>query len=60
MENLRDLTPLREQKLTHITLPPNGTKGMDGVRAMATLHSIDGMSPKQFWEKWDAQKKKVN
>jgi serine/threonine protein kinase len=55
---LHDLTPLAGMKLNLILLPPNVTKGIDAIRAMKTLQSIDGTSAEQFWKLWDAAKAK--
>jgi hypothetical protein len=56
--NLQDLTPLAGMSLKHITLPPRVTKGMDELRKMKTLQSIDDQSAEIFWKKWDAPKGK--
>lgn len=57
-DNLSNLTPFAGMSLTHITLPPQVTKGMDGLRKMKSLQSIDDQSAELFWKKWDAPKGK--
>jgi hypothetical protein len=55
---LRDLEPLKGMPLREIHLPPNASKGIEVIRAMKTLQSIDGTPPPQFWKVWDAAKAK--
>ena len=55
---LRDLTPLAGLSLTHITLPPDVTKGMDVLRKMRSLQSINDEAADKFWKKWDLPKAK--
>jgi serine/threonine protein kinase/DNA-directed RNA polymerase subunit RPC12/RpoP len=56
--NLRDLTSLEGMERTEIHLPPQVTKGMEVIRSMKTLASIDDQPAEQFWKKWDAAKAK--
>ena len=56
-----DLSPLKGMSLTRITLTPkNITRGMDGIRQMASLEKIGvstwdrGLPPVEFWKKYDA------
>ena len=55
-KNLHDLSPLATMKLRILDLPPDPTKGMDAIRAMATLQHINNMPPAEFWKQWDAKK----
>jgi hypothetical protein len=57
-KELHDLTPLAGMKLYRLRLPPQVTNGMDGIRAMKTLETIDHEFPNAFWQKWDAAKAK--
>ncbi|HZZ82256.1 MAG TPA: tetratricopeptide repeat protein, partial [Gemmataceae bacterium] len=54
--NLHDLTPLAGMKLTHLSMPPDVTKGIDGIRNMKTLIAIDSMPVQAFWQLWDKKK----
>ena len=52
---ITDLTPLEGLKLTQIELPiPLPSKGIEMIRRMKTLTSINGFSPDDFWKKYDA------
>jgi hypothetical protein len=50
-----DLTPLEGIKLEHIVLDRNRIKrGLDVLRGMKTLQSINGDPPAEFWRKYTA------
>jgi serine/threonine protein kinase len=50
-----DLTPLQGKQLVRIDLnPKNVVKGMDVLRAMKSLRSINGLPPAEFWKRYDA------
>ncbi|HZZ79318.1 MAG TPA: protein kinase [Gemmataceae bacterium] len=51
--DLHDLSPLAGMSLVEVTLPPEVTKGMEGMRAMKTLQRIDTRPADQFWQEWD-------
>jgi len=55
---LHDLTPLADMKLKKIQLPPRITKGLDMIRAMKSLESINDQPAAEFWKKWDEAKAK--
>jgi hypothetical protein len=58
-KELHDLTPLAGMSLSTLSLPPDVTKGIDGIRNMKTLGTIDGMRAADFWKKWDAERAKA-
>ncbi len=50
-----DLTPLKGMKLESITLPTQRiTNGIEALRVMATLKSINDLRPQRFWVAYDA------
>ncbi len=52
---LTDLTPLQGLDLNFIQLSPADIrKGMNVLRAMKSLKSINGLVPDEFWKKYDA------
>jgi serine/threonine protein kinase len=51
---LHDLTPLAGMPLTEVILPPKVVLGMDAIRKMTSLLTINGENAQQFWRKWDA------
>jgi serine/threonine protein kinase len=52
---VRDVTPLKGMSLTEIRIvAKNITKGMDLLRSMKSLTSINSMSAEEFWRKYDA------
>jgi hypothetical protein len=53
---VRDLTPLAGMKLAGLYLPPKVDAGMDVVRKMTSLQTIDGKPAAQFWKEYDAKK----
>jgi hypothetical protein len=55
--SITDLTPLANLKLTSIRLPPQQVMGMDALRKIASLTTINGASAEEFWQKRDNPKK---
>jgi serine/threonine protein kinase len=53
---LHDLTPLAGMPLVQITLPPEVTMGLDVLRKMPSLQTIDGRPAAQFWKQRDEGK----
>ena len=52
---ITDLTPLEGLKLTLIGMPiPVPSKGIEAIRRMRTLTSINGLPTEEFWKKYDA------
>lgn len=50
-----DLTTLKKMKLTEINFTPKYvTQGIEVIRQMESLNNICGLSPKDFWQKYDA------
>jgi hypothetical protein len=55
---VKDLSPLEGMKLTDIHLPPEVTRGMNVLRRMKSLVTIDGKPADEFWRKYDAAEAK--
>jgi serine/threonine protein kinase/phage FluMu protein Com len=53
---LNDLSPLKGMALTTIALPPTVGQGLEIVRAMKSLTTIDSKPSAQFWKEYDAKK----
>ena len=52
---ITDVTPLADLKLRVLRFSPGFiTKGIEALRAMDSLKSINGMSPAEFWRRYDA------
>jgi len=50
-----DLTPLRGMRLENVSLSPTHiAKGIEVLRQMKTIRSINRMRPAEFWRKYDA------
>jgi serine/threonine protein kinase len=47
---IADLSPLAGMPLVEITLPPQVSSGVDVLRKMATLQSINGQPAAQYWQ----------
>jgi serine/threonine protein kinase len=56
-KGIADLTPLANLKLTAIRLPPQQVMGMDSLRKMPSLTTINGVNAESFWQKRDNPKK---
>jgi hypothetical protein len=56
-KGITDLTPLANLKLTALRLPAQQVTGMDALRKMASLTTINGVNAEEFWEKRDNPKK---
>jgi tetratricopeptide (TPR) repeat protein len=54
---ITDLTPLQGLKLTSIRLPPGNPKGIDVLRAMPSLATINNLPATEFWERSDKKRK---
>ena len=53
--SVRDLTPLKGMKLTNLWLDPARiTKGMDMIRIMPSLATLNDLPAAEFWKKYDA------
>ena len=57
-EDVVDLAPLDGMKLETISLLPTVSKGLDVVRAMSSLKTIDDRPAAEFWKEYDAAKGK--
>jgi len=55
-QKVTDLEPLQGMKLEGITLPPTVNKGLDIVRNMNSLKTIDGKPAAQFWNEHNVRK----
>ncbi|HTU22266.1 MAG TPA: protein kinase [Gemmataceae bacterium] len=51
---VHDLTLLKDIPLSEIDLPTRVDRGMDVLRAIESLHSINRMPAAEFWKKYDA------
>jgi hypothetical protein len=56
---VQDLTPLQGLKLETIFLPPKVTRGMDVLRNMSSLKTIQGKPAAEFWKEYDARKDRM-
>jgi serine/threonine protein kinase len=54
-DNARDLSPLEGAELSEIALPPQITKGMEALRRMKSLKTINEQPADEFWRKYDAE-----
>jgi serine/threonine protein kinase len=52
-KGVADVTPLAGLKLTTIKLPPQQVQGMDVLRKMTSLTTINGQTVEAFWKKYD-------
>ncbi|MGA2035583.1 MAG: tetratricopeptide repeat protein, partial [Thermoguttaceae bacterium] len=57
-DNAKDLSPLEGAELSEIGLPPHVTKGMDVIRRMKSLKTINNQPAEEFWKKYDAEQGK--
>jgi hypothetical protein len=56
-KGVSDLTPLANLKLAAIRLPAQEVMGMNALRKMTSLTTINGVSAEDFWKKLDNPKK---
>jgi hypothetical protein len=57
-KGLKDMAPIAELKLTSLKLPPQEVVGIDALRKMTSLATINGMQAETFWSKRDKLNKK--
>ncbi len=55
--SITDLTPLANLKLETLRLPAQQVTGMDALRKLPTLTTINTLSAEEFWDKRDNPKK---
>lgn len=55
---LRDLTPLEGMSLHEVYMPPQATKGVEVLRQMKLLRSINNAPAANFWQRWDEEQKR--
>jgi len=51
---VQDLTPLKELPLTSLNTPKNNIKGIEVLRQIKSLQTINGIKANEFWKKHDA------
>lgn len=56
-KSIADVTPLANLQLTAVSLPGQAVAGMDGLRRMSSLTTINGVPAEDFWKKLDTPKK---
>jgi internalin A len=55
-KGVSDVAPLKDMKLTNLRLPPQEVQGLDLLRKMPTLATIDNQPAEAFWKMRDTPK----
>ncbi|MBL8794600.1 MAG: protein kinase [Planctomycetia bacterium] len=51
---VQDLTPLKDLPLTSLNTPKNHMKGLEFIRQMKSLKTLNGLKSEEFWKKYEA------